>query len=511
VTKQLKRTLIKVECRKLTRYEGDLLVLGMYQQTKRLPERYASLDKATGGAISGLLKLGDFGGKVNETAVLYVSGKVACKRIMLVGLGLEKKLNIKTLRQAAGAAVRLADKLGTGRLGLALHGLAEGKIDSARMGQAISEGAITGRYDFKDYISKKNNNDKESALMRVAMVELAAPLAKKLSQGCRVGIALAEAENRTRMVANQPGNEINPPTLAREAQKLARQFGLKCKIFDQRRLEAMKMNGIVAVGSGSASKPRLIVLKYQGRKDRPATPDLVVVGKAITFDSGGISIKPSANMEAMKFDKCGGCAVLGIMTAAADLKLKLNVVGLIPSAENLPSHTSYRPGDIIRTYSGKTVEIQNTDAEGRMILCDALTYATRMKPRAIIDMATLTGGCVIALGEHYAGLFSNNDALRDKVQKAGELSGNTVWPLPCDEGYLEQMKSKIADLKNVGGREGAACTAAAFLQEFVGDIPWVHLDIAGVADSDKEKPYRSVGATGFAVRLVMEYLLGGRN
>jgi len=511
LARQLKRTLIKVECCKLARYKGDLLVLGMYQQTKRLPERYVDLDKAAGGAISGLIKLGDFGGKANETAVLYVSGRVACRRIMLVGLGLEKKLSIGTLRQAAGAAVRLADKLGAGRLGLALHGLAEGKIDSERMGQAISEGAITGGYNFKDYISKKNNNGKESALVRVSLIEPAANLAGKLSRGSRRGIALAEAQNRARMVANQPGNEINPPTLAREAQKLARQFGLKCRIFDQRRLQAMKMNGILAVGSGSASKPRLIVLEHWGRRDRSAPPDLAVVGKAITFDSGGISIKPSANMEAMKFDKSGGCAVLGIMTAVADLKLKLNVVGLIPAAENLPSHTSYRPGDIIRTYSGKTVEIQNTDAEGRMILCDALAYATEMKPRAIIDMATLTGGCVIALGEHYAGLFSNNDALRDKVRKAGEVSGNTVWPLPCDEGYLEQMKSKIADLKNVAGREGAACTAAAFLREFVGDIPWVHLDIAGVADTDKEKPYRSVGATGFAVRLVMEYLLGGRN
>jgi leucyl aminopeptidase len=269
----------------------------------------------------------------------------------------------------------------------------------------------------------------------------------------------------------------------------------------------MKMNAILAVGGGSASKPRLIMLEHNGRRSaKVAAPDAIIVGKAITFDTGGISIKPSPNMETMKYDKSGGCNVLGILTGAAQLKLPQRIIGLIPAAENMPSHTSYRPGDIIRTYSGKTVEVQNTDAEGRMILCDALHYAAKMKPKAIVDMATLTGACVIALGEHNAGLFSNNDPLRKAIEKAAHTSGESVWHLPSGEEYLEQMKSKMADLKNVIGREGGASTAAAFLGAFVDKTPWAHIDIAAVADTEKPKPYRAPGATGFAVRLVLEYL-----
>ena len=345
--------------------------------------------------------------------------------------------------------------------------------------------------------------------MRAAIVEPNTSPANKLNRGRRIGTILAEGQNQARMVANKPGNEINPPTLARQAQKLARQFGLKCKVFDDRKLADMKMNAILAVGSGSATKPRLIMLEHPGRKGRKkaqAAPDVIVIGKAVTFDSGGISLKPSLNMEAMKFDKCGGCAVLGIMTAVAALKLPQRVLGLIPAVENKPSHTSYRPGDIIRTYSGKTVEVQNTDAEGRMILCDALAYAARMKPGAIIDMATLTGACVVALGHHHAGLFTNNDALKRKIEKAAQLSSEQVWHMPSGDDYLELMKSKVADLKNIGGRAGGSCTAAAFLGEFAGDVPWAHIDIAGMADTNQEKPYRSIGATGFAVRLVLEYL-----
>ena len=271
----------------------------------------------------------------------------------------------------------------------------------------------------------------------------------------------------------------------------------------------MGMKAILAVGGGSANKPRLIMLEHKGAgaaRGAKAAPDVVIVGKAITFDSGGISIKPSQNMETMKYDKSGGCAVLGIMTAVAQAKLPLHVVGLIPAAENLPSHTSYRPGDIVQTYSGKTVEVQNTDAEGRMILCDALTYAAKMKPKAIIDIATLTGACVVALGSHHAGLFGNNMALLKQIEKAAATSGEHLWQLPSGPEYLEQMRSKIADLKNVDGRGGGSCTAAAFLGEFIGDVPWAHIDIAGVADTTEEKPYRGSGATGFAVRLMMEYL-----
>jgi len=499
------KTTITVTKSPLHQVRADMLVLGIYKDTKKLPTPYAVLDQAAGQAVSNLLKTGDFNAKPNHTALLYHTGKLPCKRILLVGLGDKKSLKTNTLRQAAGTAAGTAQKLNTPKITLALHTLIDTKIDPQTIGQALAEGIIIARYSFNDYLKNDDKSKKTKALSAV-ILEPKASLVLKINAGRKIGIALANAQNRSRMIANKPGNEINPSTLARTAQSMARAYGLKCKVFDDKQLAKMKMNAILAVGSGSAAKPRLIMLEHHGRSAAKKAPDVIVVGKAITFDSGGISIKPSQNMAAMKFDKSGGCNVLGIMTALADLKLPLNVIGLIPAAENLPSHTSYRPGDIIKTYSGKTVEIDNTDAEGRLILCDALTYAAKMKPAVILDMATLTGACVVALGEHQAGLFTNNSSLQKKLEKAAETSGEPVWALPCGEEYLEQMKSKVADLKNTGSRWGGACTAAAFLSAFVNDITWAHFDIAGVADSDKEKPYQSIGGTGFIVRLVLEYL-----
>ena len=506
MAKAVKKTTVTAQQSSFAQARGDMLVVGIYQDTKKLPKSLTSLDKAADQVLSSLLKLGDFSGKANETALLYPPHKKPCKRILAIGLGDKKYLSLNTLRQAAGTAARTAQKLKTPNITLALHPVLDGKLDITEIGQALAEGAITGRYNFEEYLTPEKDKTSSVNNLRLTVIDPAASAVRKISAGCRVGTILANGQNVARIVDNKPGNEINPPSLARHAQKLARQYGLQCKIFDDKQLTTMKMNGILAVGSGSANKSRLIMLKHQGRRASNKSIDAVIVGKAVTFDSGGISIKPSANMEAMKFDKSGGCNVLGIMTAVAQLKLPLNVIGLVPSAENLPSHTSYRPGDIVRTYSGKTVEIQNTDAEGRIILCDALAYAAKMKPAAIIDMATLTGACVIALGEHHAGLFSNNSALQKQLAKASHRSGEPVWPLPSGDEYLEQMKSKIADLKNIGGREGGACTAAAFLGAFVEDVPWAHFDIAGTSDTEKEKPFRGVGATGYVVRLIVEYL-----
>jgi len=516
MAKQAKQTSVTVKQVQLHQYDGDILAAGLFEGSERVPKEYANLDKAAGGAIREVLRLGDFKGKANETTILYSTGRVGCRRILLVGLGEKGKIEPAVLRQAAGTAARLADKLGAGRLGLALHAVAEAKINAETAGQVLAEGAVTGRYKYQDYLPA-DKKTKEVGTMRVAIVEPKAAAASELNRGRRTGAILGQGQNRARAVANKPGNEINPPSLGREAQKMARQFGLKCRVFNDRQLAEMGMNAILAVGSGSANKPRLIMLEHKGRRiggrkgsaargKAGAGPDMMVVGKAITFDSGGISLKPSAKMEDMKFDKSGGCAVLGVMTAAAQLKLPLHIVGLIPAAENIPSQTSYRPGDIIRTYSGKTVEVQNTDAEGRLILSDALAYAAKMKPGAIIDMATLTGACVVALGEHNAGLFGNNDALKKKIEKAAKVSGESVWAMPSGAEYLEQMKSKIADLKNIGDRKGGSCTAAAFLGEFVGDVPWAHIDIAAVADTNTEKSWRGVGATGFGVRLVVEFM-----
>ncbi len=506
MAKNVNQTVVTVANVSAENYKSELLVLGLFAETKKLPAEYKMIDDASGGIIGELIRLGDFSGKANETLLLYPKGKLASKRLLIVGLGDKNKFELNVLREAAGIAAKTGEKVGAKKCSLLLHALAGKKFGYEKLGQAIAEGAIVGRYAFKDYVSSSDNvSGTKIGKMDIIIVESSGVVAKQLKAGCDVGVIVGESQNQARMIANKPGNEINPATLAKEAQKLARKWDLNCQVFDEKKLAKLGMNAILAVGSGSANKPRLIVLRYQGNRDKK-TPDVAVVGKAITFDSGGICIKPSSGMEAMKFDKCGGCAVLGIMEAVSRLKLKLNVIGLIPSAENLPSQTSYRPGDIIRTYSGKTVEVQNTDAEGRMILSDALNYVAKMKPKAIIDMATLTGACVIALGNHYAGLFSNDEKLAKSLLLSGVESGEKVWRLPCGEEYLEQMKSKVADLKNIGGREGGPCTAGAFLGEFVEGLPWAHIDIAGMADTNEEKPYRNIGATGFPVRLIVEYL-----
>jgi len=302
---------------------------------------------------------------------------------------------------------------------------------------------------------------------------------------------------------------MNPVKLAAAAKELARGCErLSCTVFDEKQLAAKGMGGVLAVGSGSQSKPRFIVLKYSpASKSASRLPTVGLVGKAITFDSGGISIKPAENMNQMKLDKTGGIAVLGTMKAAAELGLPVNVYGIIPAAENLPSGTSYRPGDIITTFSGKTVEVQNTDAEGRMILCDGLHYAVKQNCEVIIDIATLTGSCRVALGTYMAGLMGNDERLIKQLQRAAENSGEKAWPMPSGDEYAEEMKSKMADLKNTGSKWGGACTAAAFLRQFVGGAKWAHLDIAGMEVFEKATEFSAEGSSGFGVRLLATYLM----
>jgi leucyl aminopeptidase len=299
---------------------------------------------------------------------------------------------------------------------------------------------------------------------------------------------------------------VSPQILAGEAMKIARQTKLRCTVLDEKKLAAKKMGGILAVGQGSANKPRLMILEYRPAKMTKNTPTIGLVGKAITFDSGGISIKPSEGMQDMKFDKSGGIAVLGAMRAIAQLKPKVRVLGIVPAAENMPSGLAYRPGDIITTYSGKTVEIHNTDAEGRMILCDAITYAEELGCQTIVDVATLTGACVVALGQKRAGVMGNDEKLIERLKEAAKKTGERIWPLPCDDEFVEAMKSKIADLKNTGGKWGGACTAAAFLSQFIKKAKWAHLDIAGVGVWGADET-TAAGSVGFGVRLLTTFIM----
>jgi leucyl aminopeptidase len=499
---------VKVRTRRVEfpQCKTDVLVVGRFADGGP-DEVVQALDKRLGGSIGRLARLGDFTGKPKTHALLYSDGEIEAQRVLLLGLGERKKATLDTIRRAAAAAASRAVDLKVRRISLALHRACDDDFPAAALGRAMAEGTYLGSYRYDEYLSE-NGNGRLGAL-DVEIVDPEPARIQSLTPGVSAGIIVGQAQGYARTIVNRPANVINPSTLAQAAQGLARQLKtVRCTIFDEKKLQARGMGGILAVGSGSQSKPRLILLKYTPvRKPARGLPTVALVGKAVTFDSGGISIKPAQDMDQMKFDKTGGIAVLATIRALAALKLPMNVLGLIPAAENLPSGSSYRPGDIITTYSGKTVEILNTDAEGRMILCDALAYAAEQKCEVIIDIATLTGACMVALGAHKAGLMSNDDDLVARLQQAAEESGENVWRLPTGDEYAEEMKSKIADLKNAGSRWGGASTAAAFLQQFVGAAKWAHLDIAGMDVFLKPTEYGCVGGTGFGVRLLTTYLM----
>lgn len=433
---------------------------------------------------------------------LIVLPREANAYVVRVSLGKAEKVTLESVRKAGGLLGKWLSNSGAVDAGIEVTSLyaALPEASQPELAEAVLTGLALGAYRFDQY---KQSNESKPAV-EVGLLENGAAyndqtLIERVS-------AICDAVLYARDLAHQPANVINPITLAEEAVKVAGQFGLTVRVLDDKQLADMGAGAILAVGKGSQTPSRMIVLEYNGGD--PAQQPVVLVGKAITFDTGGYSIKSTEGIVGMKYDKCGGVNVLGIMQAAAALKLSVNLVGIISAAENMISGEAYRPNDIIRTLDGKTVEIISTDAEGRLVLADALTYAQReYKPRAIIDMATLTGGVVIALGRVRAGLLSNNDALAGQLFAAGEKSGERLWRLPLDEEYGQMMKGDDADLKNSGGRQGHCILGGAFLQAFVdASVPWAHLDIAGTADIDADGPYTPKGATGFGVRLLLTYL-----
>jgi leucyl aminopeptidase len=477
---------------------ADAVAVGLFEKTSAVPGHLKKIDAAVGGAIGRALALGDFKGKVGSVSTVPVEGGV--KRLLLVGLGKRENFDVDQLRWAAGSAAKAARGAKMKRVALSLHGDIPGDAD--RAGQAIAEGILLGGFTYTEF-KKAPEDDKKNAGGTVFTIVDGADLA----DGVRAGTAIGEAANYARSIACKPGNVINPTTLVAEAKRLAQREKLKLTVIDWEKAARLGMGGIIGVGQGSEHPPALILLEYAGPGAAKQKP-VAVVGKAVTFDTGGISIKPAADMDAMKYDKCGGMAVLGIMQAVARLKLPMRVIGVIPTAENSVSDAAYRPGDILRLFNGKTVEITNTDAEGRLILGDALAYAAKTyQPRAMIDMATLTGGVVVALGSVYAGLFCNDPALQQALEKAGRASGELLWPLPLHDRYKHLMDGYHADLQNSGAREAHPVQGAIFLQHFVPEkMPWAHLDIAGTAAPKREDRYLSKGASGFGVRVVVEYL-----
>ena len=485
----------------------DLIAIGLFSNTKGLDRVSAELNGKLDGAIERLIKLGDFKGKGGTSKIVYGNANIGAKRILLVGLGERTKTTLDTIRKAAAHAANRAVSLKSETISLALHRAFGGRFELVKMGQACAEGAYFGSYRYDEFVTK--NEDGRLGRLGVEVIDSDSAKTRKLNKGIINGVIIGQSQSYARTLMNRPANVMNPIKLASAAKEVARRCkNLSCTVFDEKQLAAKGMGGILAVGSGSENKPRLIVLKYTpARRVKSKVPTVGLVGKAITFDSGGISIKPAENMNQMKLDKTGGITVLCTLKAVAELGLGVPVLGLIPSAENLPSGTSYRPGDIITTFSGKTVEVQNTDAEGRMIMCDALHYAYKEKCDIILDIATLTGACKVALGSYMAGLMGNDEKLIKQLQKAAEDSGEKVWPMPSGDEYAKEMESKIADLKNIGSKWGGACTAAAFLRQFVNETKWAHLDIAGVELFEKATGYSAEGSSGFGVRLLTSYLM----
>jgi len=449
-------------------------------------------------AVERAVATGDYKGKKDETLLVYGGGKA--QRILLVGIGKANEITRSSIRRAAAIAARRARSLGTKSFSLAVTKEARGSLGAGELAQVLIEGAAQGGWQFTEL--KKQPEDPKPDLESVELVIEAADK-EQAERGRRIGDAIAAGYLLTRNLQMLPGNVCTPSYLAEQAQKLATAHGFKATVLDKAQIKKEGMGALLAVAQGSAEEPRFIVLEYQGGSGAP----IALIGKGVTFDSGGISIKPAANMEDMKFDKSGATAVLGAFEVLGRLKPKLNVVGLIPATENLPSGTAIKPGDVVKSHLGKTIEIINTDAEGRLILCDALSYARRFKPVAVIDAATLTGAVVVALGHHAIGMLGNDEPLLAEVRDAGERAGERCWPLPLWDEYRELLKSDVADVKNSGGRAAGTIAGAWFLREFVDGFPWVHLDIAGTAYLEGEGVSHAKGPTAIGVRLFTEFLL----
>jgi len=474
------------------------LIAGVFAGGKLTPAAEA-LDKVSHGYLGKLIKSGALEGRSGQTTLLYQVPGITADRLLLVGLGKEKDFNLQTYRKAMYQSVRALNDNGVKDATSTLPLLAVRDTDAYQRVRHAVEAAEETNYRFDQCKTKKDNH--RPTLQKLVLLVATRDELRVAEHGLRDGNAIAAGVSLAKDLGNLPPNICTPGYLANEAHKLGKGGKLKVTVLEEAQMKKLGMGALLAVSRGSRQPAKLIIMEYHGgaKKAQP----LVLVGKGITFDSGGISIKPSAAMDEMKFDMCGAASVFGALKAVMQLGLKINVVGVVPSSENLPDGNAVKPADIVKTMSGLTVEILNTDAEGRLILCDALTYAQRFKPAAIVDMATLTGACVIALGNVVSGLFGNDDSLVKELWNAGEKSADRAWQLPLYDDYQDGLKSNFADFANVGGREGGAITAACYLSRFTKDMRWAHLDIAGTAwKSGAEK-----GATGRPVPLLVQYLL----
>lgn len=491
---------IKVIVGDIAQIEVDAIVVNLFEGVEQPGGATAAVDEALDGAISSLISRGEIKGKFGEVNIVHTFGKLPAEIVAIAGLGKRQDFNADKVRGVAGEFCRVLRKLNCHKIATILHGAGMGGIGLESSAEAIAEGALLGLYSFTKY-KKPEYGDIEEMLIgirekgKVPILELAIGKGK----------LVASATNAARDMVNEPANYMTPSQMAEAAKEIASKYNLEFKVFDREDMEAMGMEALLGVAKGSNQPPKLITLSYKG--DERSEKALGFLGKGITFDSGGISIKASEGMGEMKDDMAGAAAVMTALGAIAQLKPKINVTAIIPATENLPSGTALKPGDVLKAMNGKTIEVISTDAEGRLILADALSYARKLGLSPLIDLATLTGACRVALGTLYSGLFGNDQDLADKVLKAAERTGERMWQMPMPEEYKEQNKSEIANVKNTGNRYGGAITAALFLAEFVDNNPWVHIDIAGTASSNKESGYIVKGATGVGVRTLVELAL----
>jgi len=485
----------------------DLVVVNLFEGVKKPAGATGAVDAASGGAIARALAAGDFKGKLKETLVLY-PGEGAAKRILLIGLGDPAKTDLDKVRQVSARAAKRARELGVASFATVAHGAGIGGLPAKAVGQALAEGALLGLYRFDRYRgegTKKKAEEERGRLAEVILVENDRRRLADLQEGVRVGAIIAESTNFTRDIAAVSGPDAHPEAIAKTVAAMAREVGLKCTVLAKKEIEKLGMGGLLGVNQGSAREPRFVVLEHEGSK---SGAPFVAVGKGITFDTGGISIKPADKMDEMKSDKSGAAAVFGFLRACALLKIPQRVVGLAPLTDNMPSGSALKPGDVITAMNGKTMEIINTDAEGRLVLADALSYAARYDPAAVVDLATLTGGVVVALGNQTSGIMGNSEELMARLEASATRTRERVFRLPFYEEYDRLVDSKIADVKNSGGRPAHAIQGGKFLERFV-DYPWVHVDIAGTAWDDGARPgyneeYSPGPATGAGVRLLVD-------
>ncbi len=516
---------IQIDAGSVSDLKADTVVIPITRRGETpsaLPPGLSSLDRKMGGRLSDALSSGDFGAGAGDRLVIYGPQSGGPVRCIFLGMGEAEKIDDEAIRAFGGLVGRETVRSGAGRVALVVPG--GPGLSPERSVPLLSESALLGGYKFDRYMSKADKKEKAgkkqttnaNPRLRIFYTRKVKSLAA-LRASAKRAVQIAESQLLARDLSNEPPNVIYPETLAREARRMARSVGLKCSVMSVPELERRGMGALLAVGQGSVRPPRLIVLEHGAkhtrkrktgaRKTSAGTGPLALIGKGITFDSGGLSLKPAGSMLEMKHDMSGAATVVGAMRAIALLDLPIHVVGVIAAAENMPSHLAYRPSDIIETASGQTVEIVNTDAEGRLVLADAIDYAIKtFEPAAMVDVATLTGAAMMAFGPWATAGLGNNDELLDELRAAGDATGETVWPMPLLEAHTKAMRSKVADWKNSGGRDGGISTAGAFLKGFVGETPWVHLDIAGSGMTDTQTPLHIGGGTGVGVRMLTEWV-----